>query len=103
MTEQTLEPVQNPDVAYAIADQVNRLPLIQQHRAYYEGRHPTVVPDTDSVPNKAMRDLLTTLRDNMCDDVVDETVDRLEVVAFTGQAQDLVLTPQDETDDNGKR
>lgn len=74
---------QNPDVAYALADQKARLPFIRKRRAYYAGRHGTIVPDAGTVRNPDLRDLLLTLSDNMCDDVVDETVDRLEVVAWT--------------------
>lgn len=78
-----MAPPQNPDVAYALADQKARLPYITKRRNYYEGRHETVIPEVGSVRNNDLRELLTHLSDNMCDDVVDETVDRLEVVAWS--------------------
>lgn len=87
---------QNPDVALALADQKARLPYIAKRRRYYEGHHDTVIPDAGSVRNDALRQMLLVLSDNMCDDVVDETVDRLEVLAWSSTGLDTVVKADDE-------
>lgn len=89
---------QNPDVAKALADQRSRLPAIRKRTRYYDGLHDVVVPDAGAVANPNLRDLLLTLADNMCDDVVDETVDRLEVVAWTSTGDDTVVPANDDDD-----
>lgn len=72
------------DVAWAIADLEARLPALQRRRAYYEGRHDKVLPDSKTL-SRVLRDLLDDLNDNLCDDVVDDAVERCEVTAITGR------------------
>lgn len=92
---------QNPDVAKALADQRRRARAIERRLRYYDGTHDTVVPDSGTVSNPDLRDLLLSLADNMCDDVVDETVDRLEVVAWTSTSVDDSVGPDAATDPAG--
>lgn len=69
------------DLPWAIGDLTSRAPHLQRLRRYYEGQHDQVIPDGRTL-SRTMRDLLDRMRDNLCDDVVDEPVERLEVLAW---------------------
>ena len=74
----------NPDIVWAVEDVKRRAPAIQTRQAYREGHHRKVVEDPSALsPN--LRVLLEDLADNLCDDVVDEPLDRLAIRAWTGK------------------
>jgi hypothetical protein len=75
----------NPDVAWALADLSARLPALERRRAYYEGRHRSALPPGKTL-SPHLRTLLEDLSDNLCDDVVDEPVDRMTIIGWTGAA-----------------
>lgn len=78
MSERNLD----DDLAWAVEDVRRRLDRYALHRDYYEGRHRLVFA-TEKYRN-AFGDLFREFADNMCDDVVDESVDRLAVQAWEG-------------------
>lgn len=73
------------DVAWALADMDARAATIRLHRDYYEGRHRRVIPESKTL-NRTIRDLIERLRDNLCDDVVDESVSRTSITNWSGPA-----------------
>jgi hypothetical protein len=76
----TTAPV-NPDLAWAIQDVKDRAPAYKRRRDYLEGRHLPVIPPVQTL-SPLVASLLADLSDNMVEDVVEETVGRLEVVAW---------------------
>jgi hypothetical protein len=101
----TAGPGQNPDVAWAIGDVKSRAPQVQECIDYYEGRHRVVAIPDGATTNPLLADLIRRLRDNMCDDVVDEPVSRLELVAWRDRATDDDDTTDgtDQVNDTGGR
>lgn len=75
-------PVQNPDLGWAIEDVRRRLPGYGEKINYYEGDHRLVFA-TEKFRN-AFGDLFREFADNLCDDVVDEPVDRLQILNWSG-------------------
>ena len=71
------------DLAWAVEDVRARLDRYALHRDYYDGRHRLVFA-TEKYRN-TFGDLFREFADNMCDDVVDESVDRLGVQAWEGK------------------
>lgn len=72
---------QNPDVAWAVEDIRARLPERQKALEYFQGRHPLNFA-TQKFRN-TYGSLFQELRDNMCDDVVNEPTDRLQILNWT--------------------
>lgn len=71
----------NPDVSWALADILHRLPHYGKAVDYYEGRHNLAFASERFV--NAFGRLFQEFADNVCDDVVDEPVDRLQIERFT--------------------
>lgn len=71
------------DLAWALDDLNGRLPSMNLHRDYYEGRHRLVFA-TEKYRN-TFGNLFREFADNLCDDVVDESVDRLTVLSWSGK------------------
>lgn len=76
------QPATNPDVAWAVEDIKRLLPARQKALDYYEGRHPLNFASTKF--RNTFGELFQELRDNLCDDVVNEPTNRLQIVNFTG-------------------
>lgn len=79
----------NPDVAWAVDDIRANLPRRQRALDYYEGRHPLNFA-TDKFRN-TFGELFQEFADNLCDDVVNEPVDRLQIEGWGG---DGALAPK---------
>lgn len=75
------------DIQWAVDDLNGRAAPIAERQAYYDGRHPSMIPGQKTL-SRNLRDLLDRLNDNLCDDVVDEPVSRLGVQAWVGRATD---------------
>jgi hypothetical protein len=78
----TDRPAQNPDVEWAVEDIKRLLPIRQKALDYYEGRHPLNFASTKF--RNTFGQLFQELRDNLCDDVVDEPVNRLQIIGWSG-------------------
>lgn len=76
------QPATNPDVAWAVEDIKKRLPARQTFLDYYEGRHQLNFASTKF--RNTFGEMFQKLRDNLCDDVVDEPTNRLQITAWTG-------------------
>lgn len=72
----------NPDVAWAVEDIRNNLPRRQRALDYYLGNHPLNFATTKF--RNTFGDLFQELADNLCDDVVNEPTDRLQIINFSG-------------------
>lgn len=72
----------NPDVAWAIADIRANLPAREKALRYYRGDHPLNFA-TDKFRN-TFGELFQELADNLCDDVVNEPTDRLQIENWGG-------------------
>lgn len=70
------------DVVWALADLDERAEHVRLCRDYYEGRHRKVIPESKTL-NRTIRELIERLRDNLCDDVVDEPVSRTSITNWT--------------------
>lgn len=93
MTVTTLAPTMNPDVAWAVDDVRRRLDAYTLTKDYYEGNHRLVFA-TQKFRN-AFGDLFREFADNMCDDVVDEPVNRMTFQGWTAKDQTLTQAAQD--------
>lgn len=82
------------DVVWALADMDSRADQIRLYRDYYEGRHRQVIPESKTL-NRTVRDLIQRLRDNLCDDVVDESVSRTSITTWTGPTTAVSTTATD--------
>lgn len=71
------------DLAWAVDSVRSRLDGLRLTRDYYEGNHRLVFA-TEKYRN-TFGDLFREFADNFCDDVVDESVDRLAIQAWTSQ------------------
>jgi hypothetical protein len=71
------------DLQWAVNDLNNRSEAIALRRAYYEGRHRSTIPQGKTLARE-LRELLDDLNDNLCDDIVDEPVNRLAILSWTG-------------------
>jgi hypothetical protein len=76
------------DIEWAVKDLNGRADAIALRQAYYEGRHRTFIPQGKTLAPE-LRALLDDLTDNLGDDVVDEPVNRLEVLTRTGKGNAL--------------
>lgn len=74
------------DLTWAVDTVRSRLEGLRLTRNYYNGDHRLVFA-TDKYRN-AFGDLFREFADNFCDDVVDESVDRLAVQAWTAKGED---------------
>jgi hypothetical protein len=73
----------NPDVAWAVDDIRANLPRRQRALDYAEGRHPLNFA-TEKFRN-TFGQLFQELSDNLCDDVVNEPTDRLQIEGWGGK------------------
>lgn len=92
----------NGDVSWAIQDMKDRAPALKRRRDYYEGRHLPVVPPANTL-SPLLHSLLSDLTDNLCEDVVDETVSRLAITSWSAQGDGgspLAQRAQDKWDEN---
>lgn len=74
----------NPDVAWAIADIQKLLPAREKALKYYNGDHPLNFATTKFV--NTFGEMFQELADNLCDDVVNEPTDRLQLDSWTATA-----------------
>jgi len=72
----------NPDVAWAIADLRATLPAKERALRYYRGDHPLNFATTKF--RNTFGELFQELADNLCDDVVNEPTDRLQIENWGG-------------------
>lgn len=73
----------NPDVAWAIEDIRANLPAREKALRYYRGDHPLMFATVKF--RNTFGDLFQELADNLCDDVVDEPTDRLQITNWSGR------------------
>lgn len=69
------------DLQWAVNDLNARAEAIRIRRAYYEGNHKTTLPQGKTL-SPELRLLLDDLNDNLCDDVVNEPVQRLAITGW---------------------
>lgn len=74
------------DVAWAVADLNARAKPIRHRQRYRDGDHDEVLPRGGKDLSPLMKRLVTSLNDNLCDDVVTEPADRLSVIGWSGKA-----------------
>lgn len=74
----------NPDVAWAIEDIRANLPRRERALRYYNGDHPLNFATTKF--RNTFGELFQELADNLCDDVVNEPTDRLQIDNWSGAA-----------------
>lgn len=72
----------NPDVAWAIEDIRATLPAKERALRYYRGDHPLTFATTKF--RNTFGELFQELADNLCDDVVNEPTDRLQIENWGG-------------------
>lgn len=82
----------NPDVAWAVEDIRRRLEDNAKAVNYYEGRH--VLNFATEKFRNAFGLLFREFADNLCDDVVDEPVDRLQIAAWFSKGTDRTKVPE---------
>lgn len=87
------------DLQWAVNDLNGRAEAIRLRRDYYEGRHKTTLPQGKTL-SRELRALLDDLNDNLCDDVVDEPVNRLAVLGWTGKAKGLSASAEESWERN---
>lgn len=76
----------NPDVAWAIEDIRTNLPRRDKALSYWKGDHPLNFATTKF--KNTYGELFAELTDNMCDDVVNEPTDRLQIASWGGASGD---------------
>jgi hypothetical protein len=81
-------PVPANDIAWAVDDLNARAEGIRLRRNYFDGKHRTTIPQGKTL-SRELRELLDDLNDNLCDDVVNEPVNRLSILTWTGKAQGI--------------
>ena len=86
------------DIPWAVADLNSRAEAIALRRDYYDGKHRSMIPEGKTLAPQ-LRRLLDDLDDNLCDDVVDEPVNRMVLLGWnaTGGSDD-----EDETDEQAE-
>lgn len=84
---------QNPDVAWAIEDIRRRVSGYNLYGDYYEGRHRLQFASPRW--NKNFAAMFADLRDNLCDDVVDDPADRLIINGWTAKDRTLAQAATD--------
>ncbi len=80
------QPPQNPDVAWAIADITAKLPAREKALRYFKGDHDLNFATTKF--RNVYGTLFQELRNNMCDDVVNEPTDRLQITNWSTPSDD---------------
>jgi hypothetical protein len=69
------------DIPWAVADLNARAEAIRLRQDYYDGRHRSMLPQGKTLTPE-LRRLLDDLDDNLCDDVVNEPVNRMVLIAW---------------------
>lgn len=77
------------DIPWAVADLNSRAEAIRLRQDYYNGTHRSAIPQGKTLAPE-LRRLLDDLDDNLCDDVVDEPVNRMVLMGWsaTGTGED---------------
>lgn len=88
----------DPDVHWAVEDVRGRADAYRLYRAYYNGEH-NLAFATEKFRN-AFGALFQEFADNICDDVVDEPVDRMQFVGWSGTTTDITAAAQEQHDLN---
>lgn len=87
---------QNPDVGWAVEDIRAKLPERAKALAYFQGKHPLNFATTKF--RNTYGSMFQELRDNMCDDVVNEPTDRLQILNWTtADSEDASQAPESPT------
>jgi hypothetical protein len=88
----------DPDVHWAVEDVRHRAEPYGLYRAYYLGHHRLTFATAKF--RNAFGDLFREFADNVCDDVVDEPVDRMQIVGWSGKTDAVSKAAQDMHDRN---
>ena len=90
------------DIAWAVADLNSRAEGIRLRQDYYDGKHRTTIPQGKTLAPE-LRRLLDDLDDNLCDDVVNEPVNRLVLLGWNATGGSDLAPGEEEPEEAQKR